>query len=326
MSSTFAPPTGPAVTGSVPTPLPEFEAGPAGDRPTGARRRPVALVVAVAAVVALGVGAFVALSGGRSGADVAEAYSLSAAAESTVGARTVEFDLAVSASDLVEISVSGSVDNERELASVTTDLSSLLALGDMPLPLGGGEMTVLLDGAEGIVYLDASALGGLLPDGAAWVSIDLASLAEQSGQTLDELERELALDPSDIARTLLDTENAVDVGIETIEGVEVKHYRVTIDIAAALAAVPQADLDEALDDLDLPDTGLPDVGLPDVDLPDTVVYDVWVTADNDLRRVAFDTEIAGQVIAMQLDMTTSDQPLDIDVPTDAFDLSALFGF
>lgn len=316
MTSTFAPPVGPPATASSPAPLHDLEPLAVHGSSGGGRRRPVALAVAVFAVVALGIGAFVALSGGRSGGEVAEPYSLIAAAEGTVAARSVEFELTVSASDLAEISVSGAVDNESELVSVTTDLSSLLALGDTPMPLGDGEMTVLLDGANGVVYLDAGALGGFLPDGAAWVSIDLATLAEQSGRSLDELEGELAFDPSDIAESLLDNENAVEVGIETIDGVEVKHYQVSVDIAAAIAALPQADIDEALGGLDV----------PEIDVPDTLVYDVWVTADNDLRRVAFDTELAGQTIAMQLDITTSGQPLDIEVPADAFDLSGLLGF
>ncbi len=313
MSSTFAPPAGPPVTGPPTSSLREIEPVPDGSTPSGGRRRPVSLAVAVVAVVALGVGAFVALTGGRSGdgADVAEPYSLLAAAESAVAARTIDFDLAVSASDLAEITVSGSVDNESQLVSVTTDLSSLLALGDMPLPLGDGEMTVLLDGANGVVYLDAGELGGLLSNGAAWVSIDLGILAEQSGQSLDDLQGEFALDPTDIARSLLDTENATEIGVETIDGVEVKHYEVTVDLADALAAVPQADID---------------TGLADIELPDTVVYDVWVTADNQLRRVAFDTDIAGQSIGMQLDMTTSNVAPGIELPADSFDLTGLLGF
>ena len=316
MTSTFAPPTGPPATGSSPAPLPEFEPISPAVAPGGGRRRPFVLVAALAAVVALGIGAFVALASERSDSGVAEPYSLIAAAESTVAARSIEFDLTVSASDLADVTVSGAVDNEAELVSVTTDLSSLLALGDTPTPLGDGAMTVLLDGANGVLYLDASALGGFLPDGAAWVSIDLATLAEQSGQPLDDLEGELAFDPSDIAESLLATEGAVEVGAETIDGVETRRYEVTVDIAAAIAALPQADLDDALGGLEV----------PDVDVPDTLVYDVWVTADNDLRRVAFDTEIAGQTIAMQLDMTVSDQPLGLEVPTDAFDLTGLLGF
>lgn len=314
MTSTFAPPTGPPVTGSPTVSLPEMDPVPTSSRP-GGRRRPVALAAAVVAVMAVGVAAFVALAGGRSddGADVAEPYSLIAAAESTIAARTVEFDLSVSASDLAELTVSGVVDNESQVVSVTTDLSSLLALGEMPMPLGDSEMTVLLDAANGVVYLDAGALGGFLSDGAAWVSIDLGVLAEQSGQSLDDIQSEFALDPTDIARSLLDTENATEVGDDTIDGVDVKQYEVTVDVAAALAAVPQAEIDSEL---------------ADIELPDSVVYDVWVTADNQLRRVAFDTEIAGQTISMQLDMTTSDDSLGVELPagSDVFDLTGLLGF
>jgi len=281
--------------------------------PPAGRRHPFALAAAVVAVVALGIGAFVALTGSSSGADVAEPYSLQAAAESAVAARTIEFDLSVSASDLGEVMVSGAVDNETNVVSITTDLSSLLALGDMPLPLGDGEMTVLVDGSSGVVYLDASVLGGFLSQGAAWVSIDLGALAEQSGESLDDLAGELALDPTDIARSLLDTENATEVGVETIDGVEAKHYEVSVDVAAMLATVPQADIDPAL---------------ADIELPDTIVYDVWVTADNQLRRVSFDTDIAGQSIALQLDLTTSGDALGVELPaaSEVFDLTALLGF
>ena len=275
----------------------------------------LALIAAAGAVMALGIAALIAFAGSGSddGADVAEPYSLVAAAENTITARTVEFDLTVSASDLADITVSGAVDNESQLVSVTTDLSSLLTLGDTSIPFGGGDMTVLVDGSTGVIYLDASALGGFLPDSAGWVSIDLGTLAEQSGQALDGLQDEFALDPSDIARSLLDTEDAVEVGVDTIDGVEVRHYQVNVDIAAALAAVPQAELDPAIGD---------------IELPDTITYDVWITADNQLRRVSFGTEIVGQTIGMQLDMTTSDEPLGIELPADGdvFDLTGLLGF
>jgi hypothetical protein len=314
MTSTFAPPTGPPVTGSSASAFPETELVPtAAPSPRG--RRTFALVAAAGAVMALGLAAVVAFAAGGSGdgGDVAEPYSLIAAAENTIAARTVEFDLTVAASELAEITVSGAVDNESQLVSVTTDLSSLLALGDMPIPFGGGDVTVLVDGSTGVIYLDASALGGFLPDSAGWVSIDLGTLAEQSGQALDDLQDEFALDPGDIARSLLDTEGATEVGVDTIDGVEVRHYEVSVDVAAALAAVPQAEIDS---------------GIGDIELPDTITYDVWVTADNQLRRVSFGTEIVGQTIGMQLDMTTSDEPLGIELPDDGdvFDLTGLLGF
>ena len=113
-----------------------------------------------------------------------------------------------------------------------------------------------------------------------------ATLAEESGQSLDDLSGELGFDPSDIAESLLATEGAVEIGAETIDGVDTRRYEVTVDVASAIAALPQADLDDVLGDLEV----------PDVDVPDTLVYDVWVTGDNELRRAVFDVEIAGQTV------------------------------
>lgn len=308
MASTFAPPTGPPASSA--TPPPDVE--PVASSPSGRGRKPLVLAAAVFAVIALGVGALVALAGGRSGgADVAEPYSLIAAAERTITAQTVEFDLTLSATDLAEVAVSGAVDNESRIMSVTTDLSSLLALGDAPLPFGGTEITALVDASNGVIYLDAAALGGFLPSDAAWLSIDLASLAEASGQSLDDLQGEFALDPADIARTLLDAGTSTEVGVDSIDGVDAKHYQVEVDIAAALADFPEID-----------------PALGEVELPDTIAYDVWVTADNQLRRVTFDIDLAGQSIGMQLDMTTSSEPLDVQLPdpSDVYDLTALLGF
>jgi hypothetical protein len=81
---------------------------------------------------------------------------------------------------------------------------------------------------------------------------------------------------------------------------------VTVDVAAAIAASPQAGSK-----------------LAGVDLPDTVTYDVWVTSDNQLRRASFDVTVADQTVAMVLDMRPSDQPLDMQVPTDSFDITGL---
>ncbi len=287
------------------------------------------MIAGAIAAAALGVGAVAVVTGGSSNDVVATPFSLVAAAEDAVTARTVEFDLTLAAADVASIEVSGAVDNESQLISVTTDLSSLLSLGDMPLPLGDGEVTLLADGESGTAYLDADSLVGFLPIDVPWVSIDLGAAAEQSGKVLDDITDELALDPSELARILLDSDDAEEVGTETIDGVDVMRYEVRVDVAAALDELPRAELDEVLDDLDLPaDIELPDLDVPGLDLPDSFAYDVWVTADNQLRRVAFDTEIAGQNVSMQLDLVTSDEPLGLELPADAdvFDLSALLGF
>ncbi len=303
----FAPPTGPPAW-SPPEPVP---AGSPSDPTPSTPRRAGFLVVAVLALLALGVGAFVALDS-AGGDDVAlptvDAYSLAAAAEATLAARTVEFDLTVDAAGLGAVTVSGAVDNEAGLMSVSSDLSGLLPIDDA-LPMDGGSVELLFDSETATMYIGASGFGELFGADTPWISADLGVLAEQAGVSLDELRAETFIDPTETARLLLDADDVTEIGAETIDGVETRHYQVTVDVAGALAAIPTDEF--------------PDLGeLPELDVPDTVVYDVWVTADNELRRASFELDVAGQSVATVLDMTTSDQPLELAVPTDAFDITA----
>jgi hypothetical protein len=315
MSTTFAPPTVPSAWGP-PSPDADGDLGaPAeteGRTPSGPRHRGL-LVAAVVALVALGIGAFVALGDSSGDAGVAlppaEAFDLAAAAQGTVDARTVEYDLTVTAGGLGSVTVSGAVDNETKLASVAADMSTLMGL-DGSLPIDG-QIELLVDGANGVVYLGADALGGLLPADSAWISIDLAVLAERSGVSLDDLRSEFVVDPAASAQALLDADNAVELGTEEIDGVTVLHYEVTVDLAAAIAATPQAA--EQFD---------AELGELDAVLPETITYDVWVTEDNQLRRAAFDVTAADQTVSMVLDMTTTAEPLDLQVPADAFDVTS----
>ena len=314
MNSTYAPPSAPPLWGP-PSPavdIPDVGGTPDPPSPSG-RRRPGLLITAVVALVALGVGAFVALGDSSGDAGVAlppaPAFDLAAAAQGTVDARTVEYDLTVSAGDLGGVTVSGALDNETKLATVTADMSTLLDL-DGSLPIDGG-IELLVDGANGVVYLGADALGGLLPADSAWISIDLAVLAERSGVSLDELRSQFVVDPAASARALLDADNAIELGSEEIDGVAVRHYEVTVDLAAAIAAAPQA-----AEEFDV------DLGQLDAVLPETVTYDVWVTEDNQLRRAAFDVTVADQTVSMVLDMTTSGERLDLQIPADAFDVTS----
>jgi len=271
---------------------------------------------AVIALLVLAVGALVVVAGSRDDERTTlppvEAYSLAAALDDTVAARTVFFDVTVSSADLGAVTISGGVDNEAELMTVSTDLSSIAGLDGVAGPDSMGQVEVVLDGRNQVLYLGG--LGGFLPGSAAWVSADLEVLAERAGVSPDEMRAELFVDPTESARVLLDAENVVEIGSETIDGVETVHYQATVDLAAALAAAPQADLPA-----DLP-------ALRELGVPDTVVYDIWVTADNQLRRAGFDVEIAGAPLSVLFDMTTDTAPLDVDIPADAFDITALLDF
>jgi hypothetical protein len=276
----------------------------------------------VVALLVAGVASFVVVAG-RGGDDAGvptadfESYSLVAAAEQTIAARTVEFDLAVTTEldgIAADVTLSGAVDNESDVMTAAMDLSSVLGLGGSA-PVGPDRIEFVLDADAGVVYFGADALGGMVPDSSGWISLDLETLAELGGQSLDDLRGEMFLDPTESARALLDADDVTEVGPETIDDEQTMHYRVTVDVAAAIAATPQAgaELDAA-----------------GVELPDSIVYDVWVTEDNELRRAAFELAASGQGVAVStsvvLDMRTSDEPLAVEIPSDAFDITGLLDF
>jgi hypothetical protein len=228
-------------------------------------------------------------------------FSLVAATETALAARTVEFDLGVTMSGLGAFTVSGAVDNESGRAVVVGDLADLLPMGeDLPF---GGDVQLIVD--DNTLYVGASGLGELLPIDLPWVSIDLDVVAEKSGASSDDLWGSTMVDPVALARLLLDADDVADVGVEIIDGVETMRFRVTVDLTGALDAVP----------------GVRD-RIGDIDLPDELAYDVWVSVDNQLRRAALNVDAAGFSLAMVLDMTTSDDALDVAVPAEAFDLTA----
>lgn len=283
------------------------------------------LLVAMMALLALGVGAVVVLSDGSSGdpdggvaLPEAESFSLAAAAEGAVDAATVSFDMTVTAGPIGSVGVEGVVDNERGVSRLTMDLGSLMGLGEAgDVPGLGGPMEVLFDDEAGVVYFGAEAFGGMLPTDAPWVSFDLEALAAASGQSLEELDGEFSFDPSDTAAALLAADDVVEVGDEEIDGTPTRHYEVTVDLQAALDAVPQADAGRL---------GATEFG--ELDLPEAVVYDVWVTEDNLLRRAAFDFDVAGETMGVVLDVFVDDAPASIDLPSgdDVLDLTEFLGF
>jgi hypothetical protein len=286
------------VSGGSTAPVPEI------DEPTPTRRgRLAGVALAVVAVLALVVGALVVADRGGTDRSSLASFSLVAAAEQAIAADTVEFSVTVSADGIGEVTTSGAVDNDTEVMVLSVGLDSIMPLGG----LGGGEVVeMIVDAEAGMLYFGADALGGLVPGGASWISADLGAIAEASGQSLDDLGGELFLDPTESARLLLDAEQVTEIGPETVDGDATVRYQVTVDLAAAIAAIPQAGAE---------------LDAQGVDVPDTVVYDVWVTEDNQLRRAAFEIEVAGQSVATTLEMRASNEPLDVEIPTDTFDLT-----
>jgi len=286
--------------------------------PPSRSRRPLVLVASVVALIVLGVGAVVALSGNgdsdsSEAAAAAAPFSLEVALEQTAQAQTVQFDMAVAVAGEGEITVSGAVDNDAQLMTTTVDLGSMIGIGDSN-PLGDvGSMEMIVDIGNGVVYMNAEAMGGLLPVNAPWLSIDLESMAELGGQSLDDLGAAPAIDTNEVATMLLDAGEATEVGPETIDGVETKHFEVTVGLDGEIPAQVQDQLDSA------------ELDLESIDLPDSITYDVWVTENNELRRVAIDQSFAGQDLQMEINLLAVGEPVDISVPADGdvMDLTSL---
>ncbi len=275
----------------------------------GGRRRGWILAAAVVAVLAIGIGALVVIaSGGGDETDAAQ-YSLGAATEQAAQAHTVTFDMAMTAGGFGEMAMSGAIDNEAQLMTMSMDVGVVMGAG-----ADGGTMEMILDVAGGMMYMNADQFGELFSADAPWISMDLETMAAMSGQSLDDLRSQFAVDPTESV-SVLDEANAVEVGMEDIDGESLMHYEVTVDLADALAANPQAQ--QQFDELEELDG----------ELPESIVYDVWVTADNELRRMVFELPVMGDTMRMQLDMRASDEPLDVTIPSgdEVMDITEMMG-
>lgn len=261
--------------------------------------------VAALAVLAAGIGALVVLAGGD-GADAAP-YSVAAATAQAADASAVSFEITMSAPSIGELAVDGAVDYDAQLMTMS------LALGGV-FGADGEAFDMILDVAGGVMYMSTDQFGEALPIEASWVSMDLEALAAITGQSLDGLRDQFAVDPAASAELLVGSE-AVEIGLEEIDGEQVKHFQFSVDVASVLAANPQ--LQPQLDEL-------AEVG---GELPDVVVYDVWVTEGNELRRMAFEMPVMGETLRTQIDLRSIGEPLDVTLPTgsDVVDVTELLG-
>ena len=118
--------------------------------------------------------------------------------------------------------------------------------------------------------------------------------------------------PLDMTKAFDTAKSVVEVGMEDFRGEQVKHFVVTVDMAAALVASPSMEKQfEALGD----------------ELPSEITYDAYVTADSQLRRLTYSMEIAGQTISAEMVFTALDsiEPIVIPGPDEVTDFSELMG-
>lgn len=90
-------------------------------------------------------------------------------------------------------------------------------------------------------------------------------------------------------------------GHETVNGIDTTHYKVTLDLAAAINRVPR--------NLRTADaSGLAQLGI------DTLPIDVWLDGDGSPRQMKVELKIQGVSMKMQMDFRPSNDPVTVTAP------------
>lgn len=218
--------------------------------------------VGVLAVAAVATGTFLLVDG-----DATPTYALDRAAAGAAAAHGAESHIITTVMGQT-IEMDGETNRDTGTTHFNMDLGSALGFD--------AQIEAIVDAPAGVMYLSSDFLaqfGGSVDT--KWVKLDKRTLtaAGQDASIFDQIGAGNTLDPV----TLMEKAKSVkDLGFDSVEGEKVKHFEVTIDLAE-LAKI-DASLQQQLDQLE-------------ADLPDTVVYDMFVTEANELRRILFELEI-----------------------------------
>jgi hypothetical protein len=253
------------------------------EAPAKRKRTALTVVGAVVAVAAVGLGVFFATRGD----DAPERYSLTAAASNAEDVTNVAYEM--------EVGTSGG--SMRTVGRMDT-AQHLMAM-EMSGDLLGVEMTAIFDMDTKMMYVDSSLfIDQGLDVPTQWVSVDMSDnpSMQQSFGNLDQ-------NPLAVASAFEKAKSVVEIGMDKVQGDDVKHYKVTVDSQVALDANPS--LQDQLDALD-------------TELPDTITYDVYIDAENNMRRLSYDLELAGEAMTFDMLFTAVGdiEPIELPDPSD----------
>jgi hypothetical protein len=192
----------------------------------------------------------------------------------------------------VPISGRGTVDRkgQRSAFTITTTVNGQ----DIPID----EVT-----DDGTLYISSKLFEGKLPGGKSWMRIDLDKAAKQQGFDLDVLGTSgPSQDPTQALDYLKGAGASTKVGTEEVRGVKTTHYRVDVDLRKALKDSKSKAAKETIDKL-----------IETMDGSTTMPVDVWIDADNLIRRerVRYDATI--NKVKSGLDFTTDFTDFDVAV-------------
>jgi hypothetical protein len=278
-------------------------------------RRPLLVLLCLVAVLAVSLGAFFLISG-RSSDEVVEetpdlvtdptpddsaSYSFSAATAKTEQAGSISMDMMVQSPE-GDISMVATIDRATGRMAFDVDLQGV-DIGDELIEVPSS-FKIVVDEQSGVVYVNSDFYATFFPVETSWVSNPVQDATGEPGDSIEDM----FANPFDLT-SLFGDGIVTEVGPETIDGAELVRFRVTFDADALLALEPGA--------FD---------GFGDIGQLDEVTYDVWVSEDNLIRRIAFDLPDAIADVGFVMNIDISDEAIQIDLPAtdDVTDINELF--
>jgi len=216
-----------------------------------------------------------------------ESFSFAAAATNAQQAASVSFDMSIDSPDGL-MTMTAAVDRATGRMSMDIDTSQLVV--DEFGVEGGDSMAMILDEQNGVAYIGGDFYDSIFAVDTTWLSMELDEAVSDTS-TFDEI----FTNPLDMTRVFGDLQ-PVDLGPETVDGESLHHYRVVVDAAAVANQPNLGDLTDEFGNID------------------EVAYDVWVSEDNQIRRIVFDVDDNGDLLGLDMWIDISPSPVDITLP------------
>lgn len=162
-------------------------------------------------------------------------------------------------------------------------------LTGLPTSVGVGSETTIQEILKGSdMYVGSSLFAGKLPDGAQWMKLDIAHLAQSAGLNPSQL-IDGQSNPAEFLTYLKQTGATVaTVGSQRVRGVPTTHYTATIDLAKVLAAEGA-------------DSGAAQKAIAQLGVSELPV-DVWVDSHDLVRRLQITLGASAAHLRMNIEL------------------------
>ncbi|MBQ0986214.1 hypothetical protein KBZ10_17180 [Streptomyces sp. F63] len=206
------------------------------------------------------------------------AEAITAAFEKTAEAKSAKVRMTMSMPDSAEgggeMEMSGVMGWDPMVMDMTMSGSALANGGGAK----GGPKSMRMMWLDNVMYMDMGAEAGAEMDGKRWMKMDIAAMAEASGdealskQMTGGLE-EMNQDPAQQMAMLLESPNLKDLGEEKVEGMQTRHYKGTLSVKEMMEANESLKLLDAKERKEL---------IANLEKSGITGYDteVWVNEDN----------------------------------------------